>query len=399
MKKRIIFSMVTAGAVFGLIGCGGGSSDPVDPAAPAPVTVTGQFIDTYVEGLNYTCSSGTTGVTNNDGEYTCNVGDSVEFSLGGYILGSTTASSGIVSPETLYPNDSAAALDVAQLLQTLDDDNDPSNGINIPSNFTDLDSVTTRPGDTNFDTGMEAELGEPLVDEDHAQEHMDETQLRLLFAGKTFYTTIWDDIGTMESWAFNADLTSSTWTELVGGSATGTGSLVIDGMTMTFTCTSDSEQECETNPTIIEVKEILTDYIIVEVRGGELGTEIETLRLYFDEAKARAYLLEGPPAVGLATLLAGKTLYTTIYEQMGTMESWAFNEDLTEATWIELVGGSDRGTGTLSVEGMTMIFTESDGTSTIVVTDILQDYMLIKVDNGSTQRLYYDEAKARAYFL
>ena len=294
MAKNIISLAMVTGATFVLLGCGGGgSSDPV--VAPTAETVTGQFIDTYVEGLKYTCSSGTTGVTNSNGEYTCNVGDSVEFSLGSYIIGSTTASSGVVSPQTLYPNNPEAALDVAQLLQTLDDDNDPSNGIAIPDGYADLDAVTVRPGDGNFDAGIEAEIGEPLVAEERAQAHMEETQLRLLFTGKTFYTTIWDDIGTMESWAFNADLTSVTWTELVGGSATGTGSLVIDGMTMTFTCTSDSEQACETDPTIIEVKEIVTDYIVVEVRGGELGTEIETLRLYFDEEKAKAYLLGATP--------------------------------------------------------------------------------------------------------
>jgi len=137
--------------------------------------------------------------------------------------------------------------------------------------------------------------------------------LSALLAGKTLYTTIWDDMGTLESWAFNADLTGSTWTELVGGTATGTGTLSVDGMTMTYTCTSDSDAECEVNPTTIEVKEILADYLVLEVRGGELGTEIETLRLYFDEVKAREYLLAGSPTVDFTELLTGKTLYQVWY--------------------------------------------------------------------------------------
>ena len=127
----------------------------------------------------------------------------VEFSLGGYILGSTIASSGVVSPQTLYPDDSGAALDVAQLLQTFDDDGDPSNGITIPSGFSDLDTVTVRPGSSSFDFEIQTKTGVTLVKEDVAQAHMDATQLKLLLAGKTFYTTIYDEMGTMESWAFN----------------------------------------------------------------------------------------------------------------------------------------------------------------------------------------------------
>ncbi len=267
-----------------LSGCGSSGGGGTGGDAGDTKTVTGVFQDANVAGLNYACSSGKTDVTNSAGEYTCNVGDTVEFSLGGYVLGSVTATSGIVTPLSLFPNDLEAATDVLQLLQTLDSGEDGT--ITIPDNFSALDGIETRPGDADFDADMEAELGEALVSEEAAQEHM----LRTLLAGQTLYTTIWDDMGTMESWAFNADLTSSTWTELVGGSATGTGSLVIDGMTMTFTCTFDSEQVCEVNPTTIEVKEILTDYVVVEVTGGELGSQAETLRLYFDEAKAREYL-------------------------------------------------------------------------------------------------------------
>ena len=396
MAKNIISLAIVTGATFVLLGCGGGGGSS-DPVAPAAKTVTGQFIDTYVEGLNYTCSSGTTGVTNSGGEYTCNVGDSVEFSLGGYILGSTTASSGVVSPETLYPNNPGAALDVAQLLQTLDDDNDPSNGITIPDGYTDLDAVTARPGDGSFDADIEAELGEPLVDEHRAQAHMDETQLRLLFTGKTFYTTIWDDIGTMESWTFNADLTSSTWTELVGGSATGTGSLVIDGMTMTFTCTSDSEQACETDPTIIEVKEILTDYIVVEVRGGELGIEIETLRLYFDEAKAREYLLAGPPTVDLATLLAGKTFY---HLEIGDdyLDRMVFNTEVNSVAWTGMIGDDigETGAESIRIEG-NKLYHGQEG-KYITLEQVTVDYLLFKGEgDAGYERFYFDETKAREY--
>jgi len=281
--------------------------------------------------------------------------------------------------------------------------------LSIPDNFSALDDVTTPPSDPTFDDVMEEELGEALVEEGAAQAHM----LKTLLAGKTLYTTIWDDIGTLESWSFNEDLTSSTWRELVGGSATGTGTLSADGMILTFTCTSDSEQVCELEPTTIEVKEILADYLVLEVRGGELGTEIETLRLYFDEAQAREYLLAGPPTPDLTTLLAGRTLYTTIWDDEGTLESWTFNADLTSSTWTELVGGSATGTGTLVIDGMTMTFTcTSDSEqecesnpSTIEVKEVLTDYLIVEVrggelgDESETLRLYFDEAQAREYLI
>ena len=375
-----------------LSGCGSSSNDGDPGSGDGAATVTGVFQDANVAGLNYVCSSGKTDVTNDAGEYTCNVGDTVEFSLGGYVLGSVTATSGIVTPMSLYPNDLAAATDVLQLLQTLDSGEDGT--ITIPDNFSALDGIETRPGGADFDDVMEAELDKPFVSEEDAQEHM----LKTLLAGKVLYTTIWDDMGTMESWSFNDDMTVASWTEMVGGDAYGTMSIDdITGLTMTVSCTSDSDQPCEQESTIIEVKETFPDYLIVEVRGGELGNEIETLRLYFDEAKARAYLLEITP--DLVTLLAGKTLYTTIYAQTGTLESWTFNTDMTSATWQEVVGGSDTGTEVLSVDGMTMTFSDGSDTSTIVVTEILEDYMLVTINGGNAQRLYYDEAKARAFFL
>ncbi len=106
-----------------------------------------------------------------------------------------------------------------------------------------------------------------------------------------------------------------------------------------------------------------------------------------------------PTPTDLATLLAGKTVYTTIWDEMGTLESSTFNADMTSVTWQEMVGGSDTGTEALSVNGMTMTFSDGSETSTVVVTEILEDYMLVTMNGGNAQRLYFDQSKARAYFL
>jgi len=396
MTKMIMATSVVMGAMFTLIGCGGGSGGDTNTGGnndPRPATVTGVFQDANVAGLNYACSSGKTDVTTNEGEYTCNVGDTVEFSLGGYVLGSVNATSGVVTPMALYPDNLEAATNVLQLLQTLDSGEDGT--ITIPDNFSALDDVTTPPSDPTFDDVMEEELGEALVEEGAAQTHM----LKTLLAGKTLYTTIWDDIGTLESWSFNEDLTSSTWTELVGGSATGTGTLSADGMILTFTCTSDSEQVCETEPTTIEVKEILADYLVLEVRGGELGTEIEILRLYFDEAKARAYLLAGPATVDLAALLGGKTFYNVGDDYLDRL---VFNADVTSATWTTIAGHEtgESGTDALRIEGNKIVLPEG---GYVVLVETTNEYLLFNdfdaEGNADGQgRFYFEQAKAEAYF-
>ena len=283
---KVLLNLVASGAaIMALSACGGGSS--------SSNTVTGVFQDANVAGLNYRCSSGKKDVTNSNGEFTCNIGDSVVFSLGGYVLGSATATSGIVTPMTLYPDNIEASTNILQLLQTLDDGTDGT--ITIPDNFSDLDDVDVSPTDSNFDDIIADELGKPLVPEDEAQAHM----LNTLLAGKTLYTTIWDDVGTMESWSFNSDMTEVKWVEMVGGDANGKLSIdSIDGLTMTLSCTYDSETECEDEATVMEIKKTLADYLVVEVSGGELGSEVETLRVYFDEAKARDYLVKTEALLG-----------------------------------------------------------------------------------------------------
>ena len=262
-----------------LTGCGGGSSSGSDDETKQ---VTGQFIDTYVEGLNYTCSSGAEGVTNSEGEYTCNEGDTVEFSLGEYVLGSATASSGIVTPVTLYPEDADAALNVAQLLQTLDSDSDDGI-ISIPEDFSDLDEVEVTPEDDAFDETMEEELDEPLVSEEDAQEHMDEalsSNLTALLSGKTLYHVEKGDFY-LDRLVINEGATSIRWTILISSDddpvgTTGTASITIEGDKITF---PDEEGE------YLQFVEATEDYILW--RGeGDAGEE----RSYFSEEKARAYL-------------------------------------------------------------------------------------------------------------
>ena len=127
-----------------LAACGGGGEEApaapiasVEPTVPTvPVIVTGSstgvLTDTAVGGVSYTTSSGVTGTTAADGSYQFNPGDTVTFKLGGLTLGTVTAT-GIITPMELSGGSAVKLQNLLVLLQSLDSDGNPANGINIPA--------------------------------------------------------------------------------------------------------------------------------------------------------------------------------------------------------------------------------------------------------------------------
>ena len=111
-----------------LAACGGG-----DNGEP---TVQARLLDSAVQGAQYVASpSGLKGATDADGSLNCKPGDKITFSVGGVDLG-TVSCQALISVSDLAGTNS---LDAATLrnrlvfLQTLDDDDDPTNGIRITS--------------------------------------------------------------------------------------------------------------------------------------------------------------------------------------------------------------------------------------------------------------------------
>lgn len=129
MRKKIIVAAM--GAAFGLAGCLG-SGDGGDSS------VTGAFLDSSVEGVSYSASpSGRSGRTDAAGKFQCNSGDTLGFKIGGIELGSAKCAS-MVTPLTLaglstYAADNEQVGNLLLFLQSLDEDDDPSNGIRIAS--------------------------------------------------------------------------------------------------------------------------------------------------------------------------------------------------------------------------------------------------------------------------
>lgn len=172
-----------------LTACGGSSSSDRDQA---PVSSTpsekGVFVDSAVAGINYATSpGGMSGKTNALGEYNYVEGDTVTFSIGGTSLPPVTAT-GRVTPADMS-DDLDVVTNILQLLQSLDDDGDPSNGINIPAaahttlTGVSLD-VTGASGD--FDALAEVALGEALVIGEQALEHFVSTQSSALHGSWIF---------------------------------------------------------------------------------------------------------------------------------------------------------------------------------------------------------------------
>ena len=163
MKQKNILSIVTSltvAIVFSACSGGGGSSsDPV-----TATTVTGQFIDSPVQGLGYICSSssGVRGATNSNGEYICNAGDNVTFFIGSVSLGTVAAQSAAITPYTLFPNNRDAAINLARLLQSLDADNTDAI-ITVDTILEASLPTATDFTEASFETTIEAALGITLV--------------------------------------------------------------------------------------------------------------------------------------------------------------------------------------------------------------------------------------------
>ncbi len=171
--KTSIKTVLSLVAVSLLSGCG--SSDSSTPSSTS--VDSGQFIDSVVTGLAYDCSSGASGVTDLFGRFKCEVGDTISFNINGFDVGSS-ALAATITPRTLYPNDDAAAINLAQLLQTIDSDANAQNGIQIDNGSFAVQALSTANvalDQVDFDSAIVTHIGLNLVDEVSAATHMDES--------------------------------------------------------------------------------------------------------------------------------------------------------------------------------------------------------------------------------
>jgi hypothetical protein len=122
--NTLLFTLISM--IF--VGCGGGSS-----SSPKEYTVgNGTYIDSAVSGVSYICGK-EKGVTDKDGRFTFEVGASCTFFIKDIKL-REVAKSALFDKVVIFEDKPK----VAQFLQTLDSDGDPSNGITIDPRIIDL---------------------------------------------------------------------------------------------------------------------------------------------------------------------------------------------------------------------------------------------------------------------
>ena len=136
-KKYIGFSLASV-VVLILIGCGGSGSDGPEPitappiSTPIPPVLQGVFVDSAVDGLAYTTAT-QSGMTNVQGEFSYISGEEVVFSIGDIQFPAVEGQE-MVSPLDVFlvtTTDDVRVSNMARLLQTLDEDGMPGNGISI----------------------------------------------------------------------------------------------------------------------------------------------------------------------------------------------------------------------------------------------------------------------------
>jgi len=123
---------------FMVTGCGGGASgeaqsesDNIDNPQP-PALQTGRFVDAAVSGLQYATAS-QNGRTGSDGSFNYLTGETVTFSIGDIVLPVVAASS-LMTPLSVFSTNDIAdsrVINLARLLQSLDVDGNPDNGITV----------------------------------------------------------------------------------------------------------------------------------------------------------------------------------------------------------------------------------------------------------------------------
>ncbi len=187
-----IFSTILLSSVL-LTGCGGGGSssapDITEPQADlrggladqnedntVEQSKTGSFVDSPVSGVQYKTST-FTGTTDIAGTFQYNTNEIIEFSIGNLTLGAAIADNTVTPLELGTLNGSLQdgdldyqnnhqdrATNTLRLLQTLDSDSYPDNGITISENTRiSINSLVSNTINFNL-TGAEFENQQALID-------------------------------------------------------------------------------------------------------------------------------------------------------------------------------------------------------------------------------------------
>lgn len=306
------FLAASVGFVLVLSGCGGGGSD--DESQTQITTGTGFYVDSAVSGVKYACGA-SEGTTDDSGKFTFEVGKDCTFFLGDIKLRDVDKEI-LKNGVTVYETDAATA----QILQSLDSDGNPTNGITISEEFvTALSSanITTLPtNEAETIALLEAieNAGGTIISLIDAQGHA----LSTFITGRDVYAVSEDGFneGGIGPYRFNSDGSTTGFTD--------TDTWRVDGDKLYFGTGTNFSQYISTNE----------EYSIFYDDGDSNGIT----RVYTDKTKAEAYLatLGNTTLTELEQLIIGNTYYNT------TCNSYTENGQTIENDHVEtLVFGTD----------------------------------------------------------
>lgn len=170
-----------------LTACGGGSSGNTNnntgnTTNTQPTTAVGIFVDSAVEGIEVFQDGKSLGKTNAKGEYTYHIkGGAVSFKLGTLTLGSTMPKA-VITPADLQ-TDTNQITRILQILQSVDNDNNTSNGIQISESVAkrfetaDFKSLVKETDNTKFENALKPKLNtnQAVKNQNQALNHFNQT--------------------------------------------------------------------------------------------------------------------------------------------------------------------------------------------------------------------------------
>ncbi|WP_101674443.1 carboxylesterase/lipase family protein [Alloalcanivorax mobilis] len=161
IKPRLALAAF-AGTALALAGCGG------DSDSSTPASLSGTFVDSAVAGLNYTGTRTTGGVTDASGGFQYRAGETLTFSIGELALGEAEGAEQL-TPLSITAGASSADEPAVRnkliLLQTLDQDGDLNNGIQISDAIRSYISEHAAAIDFNLDTAPFGDSVQGLIAE------------------------------------------------------------------------------------------------------------------------------------------------------------------------------------------------------------------------------------------
>lgn len=173
-----------------ITGCGGGGGGGNKKPDTDSTSLTGVFVDSPVGGVSYVSRNSNNvtthqGITNAAGEYDYEEGDTVTFSIGGITFPPAPAKPTVTPLDIVGTGDinHPAVINIARLLQSLDVDGDPTNGITITASIRNaaasmtLDTLQAFSSNTfeNDVNDFLEDLGETLVSEQEAIDHLSDS--------------------------------------------------------------------------------------------------------------------------------------------------------------------------------------------------------------------------------